>query len=87
MYNILFLGYTNFAGERLAEKRNKMEKKYENECKCDTKKHISGIKCDVTNCAYHNGKSECYAGCISVGPHSATSSSDTTCVTFKPKEY
>lgn len=71
----------------LAEKRNKMEKKYENDCKCDPKKHIDGIKCDVTNCVYHNGKSQCCAGCISVGPHNASSSTDTACVTFKAKEY
>ena len=64
-----------------------MEKKYENDCKCDMNKHIDGIKCDVKNCVYHNGKSECYAGCISVGPHSASSSTETACVTFKAKEY
>ena len=64
-----------------------MEKKYENDCKCDMSKHIDGIKCDVKNCVYHNGKNECCAGCISVGPHSASSSTDTACVTFKAKEY
>ena len=63
------------------------EKKYQTDCKCDTSKHIKGILCDVKNCAYHNGKSECCAGCISVGPSSAESSSGTACVTFKPKTY
>ena len=63
------------------------EKKYETECKCDLSKRIKGIMCDVKNCAYHNGMSECYAGCISVGPSDAKSSSGTACVTFKPKAY
>lgn len=63
------------------------EKKYQTECKCDESKHIKGIVCDVKNCAYHSGKSECYAGCISVGPGSANSSSGTACVTFKPSAY
>lgn len=64
-----------------------MEKKYENDCKCDKSKHIKGIMCDVEKCTYHNGKNECYAGTISVGPHSADSSSETVCATFKPREY
>ena len=63
------------------------EKKYQTNCECDTAKRIKGIMCDVKNCAYHNGKSECCAGCISVGPSSAESSSATACVTFKPKSY
>ena len=63
------------------------EKKYQTDCKCDTSKAIKGVMCDVQNCAYHNGKSECCAGCISVGPSSAESSSGTACVTFKPKAY
>jgi len=63
------------------------EKKYQTNCECDTAKRIKGIMCDVKNCAYHNGKSECCAGCISVGPSSAESSSATACVTFKPKAY
>jgi len=67
--------------------RRMEEKKYQTDCKCDTSKHIKGILCDVKNCAYHNGKSECCAGCISVGPSSAESSSGTACVTFKPRAY
>ena len=63
------------------------EKMYQTDSKCDTAKHIKGIMCDVKNCAYHNGKSECCAGCISVGPSSADSSSATACVTFKPRAY
>ena len=62
------------------------EKKYETEC-CEAKKLIKDIVCDVQNCAYHNGKNQCYAGKISVGPHDAKSSSGTACVTFKPREY
>ena len=70
-------------------KENDMEeKKYETECKSGCKsKPIKGINCDVENCDYHEGKSDCCAGCISVGPHSAKSSSATVCATFKPKEY
>ena len=63
------------------------EKKYETEKKCDSSKHIKGIVCDVKNCTYHNGKSECFAGCISVGPSDAKSSAGTACATFKPRLY
>ena len=63
------------------------EKKYQTDHKCDASKHIKGVMCDVQNCAYHDGKSECYAGCIAVGPHNAESSSGTACVTFKPRAY
>ena len=49
-------------------------------------KHIKGIVCDVRNCAYHNGKSECYAGSICVGPCEADCSANTVCATFKPRE-
>ena len=62
------------------------EKKYETECKgCG--KPLKGVMCDVKNCVYHNAKNECCAGTISVGPHNAGCSSDTVCVTFKPKVY
>ena len=70
-----------------AEERKMEEKKYQTENKCDIGKHIKGIMCDVKNCAYHNGQSECYAGCISVGPREADCSKDTACATFKPKAY
>ena len=63
------------------------EKKYENECKHDSSKHIKGVLCDVKNCAYHNGKSECCAGCISVGPANASCAENTICATFKAKTY
>ena len=62
------------------------EKKFQNDCKCDTKKYIKGIVCDVKNCAYHNGESNCYAGSICVGPHDAKCSANTACATFKPRE-
>ena len=55
--------------------------------KCDTAKHVKGVVCDVRNCAYHNGKHECYAGCISVGPCEADCSAETVCATFKPREF
>ena len=75
--------------DMLAEKRTNMEeKKYETDCKSGCKsKPIKGIMCDVENCLYHEGTTSCCAGCISVGPHSAKSSSATVCATFKPKEY
>lgn len=63
------------------------EKKYQTDCKCDMTKHIKGIMCDVKNCAYHSGKNDCCAGCISVGPSEAKSSSGTVCATFKPRAY
>ena len=63
------------------------EKKYQTESKCETNKAIKGIMCDVKNCAYHKGISECCAGCVSIGPSEAKSSSGTVCATFKPKAY
>lgn len=67
--------------------KNYEENKYETECKCNTDKHIKGIRCDVCSCVYHNGQSQCCAGEIYVGPHDAKSSANTECSTFKPKEY
>ena len=49
------------------------------------KPQMQSIGCDVKNCAYHDGVSFCTAPVINVGPNSATSSTDTVCVTFKPK--
>jgi len=60
-----------------------MEMKEKKSC-CD---HInSGITCDVKNCAYHEGDCHCTASKIAVGPSHATSSTDTICATFKPKQ-
>ena len=58
-------------------------KKYATDCGC---KHIKGIKCNVTNCYYYDMETCCTATEIAVGPHSATSSGDTLCTTFKPKQ-
>lgn len=44
---------------------------------------IKGIKCDVKNCAYNDGKNHCTADHIAVGPGYATSCTDTVCATFK----
>ena len=63
-----------------------MEDSKKNCCSADTSKHIKGITCDVANCAFHNGTSQCCAGNIYVGPHNASSSSGTSCVTFKPRQ-
>lgn len=85
-----FLTNNNLASERLAEKRIKnMENQKKSGCSggCDPKKHVKGVMCDVKNCAYHDGKCDCYAGSISVGPTEATCSANTACATFKPKEH
>ncbi len=63
------------------------DKKCKTECKIDSGKYIKGIVCDVKNCAYHNGESHCYAGCICVGPCDAKCSANTVCATFKPREF
>ena len=62
------------------------DKKLYNDCKCDSSKHIKGIKCDVKNCVYHDCDTYCTAGQIAVGPSFATSSSDTVCATFKERK-
>ena len=62
------------------------EKKYETECKgCG--KPLKGVMCDVKNCVYNDGKSDCFAEKICVGPHEAKTSSSTLCATFKAREY
>ncbi len=63
------------------------ERKHQTDCKCDSSKCIKGISCDVKNCAFHGGESDCYAGKICVGPCDAKCSANTVCATFKPREY
>ena len=63
------------------------DNKHYTQCKCESQKRIEGIHCDVENCVYHDGKCECYAGEICVGPKEADSSSETVCATFKPRTY
>ena len=53
---------------------------------CCGGKHIKGIKCNVANCYYHDCDTYCTASEIAVGPHSAHTSGETLCATFKPKE-
>ena len=48
-------------------------------------KKIKGITCDVKGCEYNDGKDECTAGHISVGPTDACCSDETVCATFRPK--
>ncbi len=69
------------------KEKNMNEKKYETECRSESDKPLKGVECDVKNCAYHSGVCECHAGCISIGPSEAKSSSNTVCATFKPKAY
>lgn len=60
------------------------DKKRCGDCGC---KPIKGIKCNVENCHYHSGQTDCLAGEIAVGPHDAGNSDETLCVTFKRKEF
>ena len=41
------------------------------------------VKCNVSNCQYHDGKTNCLAGSIEVGTHEAQSTEDTICATFE----
>ena len=49
-------------------------------------KHIKGICCNVKSCRYNDENSCCTAEQISVGPSSASTSSETACATFIPRE-
>lgn len=49
-------------------------------------KHIQGISCSVSNCAYHDGVHYCTANGIMVGPSTAKNAAQTVCATFKPKQ-
>lgn len=53
---------------------------------CGSKKHISGIVCNVTNCVHHDCETHCTAKEIAVGPSYATTSQDTVCATFQQKQ-
>lgn len=86
MFAVIIIYARAFKGLCRKEK-NMNEKKYETESKCESGKALKGVSCDVKNCAYHSGVCECHAGCISVGPSEAKSSSGTACATFKPKAY
>lgn len=48
--------------------------------------HNEGVRCDVTNCFYHDQHGKCSADKIKVGPTYAASSADTACATFKQKQ-
>lgn len=52
---------------------------------CKSEKIISGIKCDVVNCAYHHEGNTCHAGCIEVGHGACKTSNETACNTFRSK--
>lgn len=45
------------------------------------KEHIRGIKCDVTNCVYHDCDTHCTANMIAVG----SNKNEACCDTFKEK--
>ncbi len=73
-------GFPNFRKEEKTMDENRT-------CKigCDCKP-IKGIKCNVENCYYHDCETHCTAHEISVGPSSASTSGETLCATFKPKD-
>lgn len=48
----------------------------------DHSNEIRGIKCEVTNCQYHDKNNCCTAGNIKVGHTYANSTEDTVCETF-----
>ena len=48
-------------------------------------KHLKGVTCDVCQCVHHGKNNTCCAGMIAVGPHSASTSFETVCATFKAK--
>ena len=52
----------------------------------DKHKPNRGVICDVKNCSYNNGHSQCTAQQISVGPQSACCCSETVCATFRQKD-
>jgi len=60
------------------------DSKMENVPGCSSCRHLKGVVCEVTGCAYHDGVSYCTAKQIAVGPHSASSAGETLCATFKP---
>ncbi len=63
-----------------------MEYNKKDGCKSGCTKHIDNVVCDVKNCYYNDCNCRCTAKQITVGPGGASTSEDTACVTFKPKE-
>jgi len=61
-------------------------KKNSDDTKKDDTKKIDGIRCEVSNCVYHDTSDCCGAGEIQVGPQAASTSSDTTCTTFQQQQ-
>ena len=45
-------------------------------------RHVAGVRCDVVNCAYHDGERFCTANGITVGSLRAEAKDDTFCRTF-----
>ena len=50
------------------------------------RKELKGVNCDAYLCVHHGENNSCHAKCISVGPHSASCTSETVCATFKQKD-
>ena len=50
-------------------------------------RYILGINCDVKSCYFNDCCEHCTAEKIVVGPSYASTSNDTICSTFKPKQH
>ena len=58
---------------------------YNKQCGCQPSK-INGIKCEVTNCAFHVPGNVCEAGEIIVGCRKPNCQTDAACTTYTAKE-
>ncbi len=47
--------------------------------------HLSGVKCQVTNCKYHTAENCCSAQRIQVQNENAQQKAETFCSTFAPQ--
>jgi hypothetical protein len=56
---------------------------HDNKSANSSKKSISGVHCDVSNCIYNEQGCKCCADKIDVGPEHADNSSETVCSTFQ----
>lgn len=47
--------------------------------------HLSGVKCVVNSCTYHHEGDFCNASSIEIQPRNASSTQETDCATFAPR--
>ncbi|MFU0825515.1 DUF1540 domain-containing protein [Clostridium sp.] len=50
-----------------------------------TNNHISGVKCVVNTCHYHEQGDYCSAAKIEIQPRNASNTHETDCATFTPQ--